>query len=81
LAARRISTAAAAQRSPTDPCETKTFLCETIPQARGAMDAAKSVTPGAVSHILANPSPGNAAEVPELVVQVVDLKSIGSRFR
>ncbi|OEL28110.1 Replication protein A 70 kDa DNA-binding subunit B [Dichanthelium oligosanthes] len=44
------------------------------------MDAAKSVTPGAVSHILANPSPGNAAEVPELVVQVVDLKSIGSRF-
>nr|CAB3496670.1 unnamed protein product [Digitaria exilis] len=47
------------------------------------MDAAKSVTPGAVSHILANPSPGDAAEVPELVVQVVDLKSIGgtgSRF-
>nr|CAB3501598.1 unnamed protein product [Digitaria exilis] len=47
------------------------------------MDAAKSLTPGAVSHILANPSPGDAAEVPELVVQVVDLKSIGgtgSRF-
>ena len=47
------------------------------------MDAATSVTPGAVSHILANPSPGAAAEIPELVVQVVDLKSIGtgSRFR
>ncbi|XP_039779304.1 replication protein A 70 kDa DNA-binding subunit B-like isoform X1 [Panicum virgatum] len=45
------------------------------------MDAAKSVTPGAVSHILANPSPGDAAEVPELVVQVVDLKSIGTGSR
>ena len=67
-----------ARAKPTFP----TFL-ETIAQARGGMDAAKSVTPGAVSHILANPSPGDAAEIPELVVQVVDLKSIGtgSRFR
>jgi replication factor A1 len=47
------------------------------------MDAAKSVTPGAVSHILANPSPSDAAGAPELVVQVVDLKPLGgtSRFR
>ncbi|RCV45907.1 hypothetical protein SETIT_9G491000v2 [Setaria italica] len=44
------------------------------------MDAAKSVTPGAVSHILEKPSPADAATVPELVVQVVDLKSIGNRF-
>ncbi|CAN6313601.1 unnamed protein product [Urochloa humidicola] len=47
------------------------------------MDAAKSVTPGAVSHILAHPSPAEGAEVPDLVVQVVDLKAIGgtgSRF-
>ncbi|XP_062216405.1 replication protein A 70 kDa DNA-binding subunit B-like [Phragmites australis] len=44
------------------------------------MEAAKSVTPGAVSLILANPSPDSAADVPEIVVQVVDLKSIGTRF-
>ncbi|TKV97445.1 hypothetical protein SEVIR_9G494900v4 [Setaria viridis] len=44
------------------------------------MDAAKSVTPGAVSHILEKPSPADAATVPELVVQVVDLKAIGNRF-
>jgi len=47
------------------------------------MDAAKSVTPGAVSHILAHPSTGSDGAVPDLVVQVLDLKSIGtgSRFR
>ncbi|RLN39553.1 replication protein A 70 kDa DNA-binding subunit B [Panicum miliaceum] len=45
------------------------------------MDAAKSVTPGAVSHILANPSPGDPTEVPELVVQVVDLKPLGGTSR
>ncbi|XP_062210348.1 replication protein A 70 kDa DNA-binding subunit B-like [Phragmites australis] len=44
------------------------------------MDAARSVTPGAVSLILANPSPDSAADVPEIVVQVVDLKPIGIRF-
>ncbi|KAL6649484.1 hypothetical protein ACP70R_013708 [Stipagrostis hirtigluma subsp. patula] len=44
------------------------------------MEAAKSVTPDAVSLILANPSPDSAADLPELVVQVVDLKPIGTRF-
>jgi hypothetical protein len=43
-----------------------------------AMDAAKSVTPGAVSFVLANPSPKEADNVPELVVQVLDLKSLGA---
>jgi replication factor A1 len=45
------------------------------------MDAARSVTPGAVSYVLENPSPADAATVPDLVIQVVDLKPIGSRFR
>ncbi|KAG8074040.1 hypothetical protein GUJ93_ZPchr0006g41366 [Zizania palustris] len=44
------------------------------------MEAAMSVTPGAVTLILANPSPDSAAEVPGIVVQVVDLKPIGNRF-
>ncbi|TVU47936.1 hypothetical protein EJB05_07554 [Eragrostis curvula] len=47
------------------------------------MDAtAKSVTPGAVSFALANPSPKDGGvDVPELIVQVVDLKSIGNTTR
>nr|AGT15869.1 replication protein [Saccharum hybrid cultivar R570] len=45
------------------------------------MDAAKSVTPGAVSHILAHPSTGSDGAVPDLVVQVLDLKSIGTGSR
>lgn len=47
------------------------------------MDAAKLVTPGAVSYILAHPSTGSDGAVSDLVVQVLDLKSIGmgSRFR
>ncbi|KAM0937492.1 putative replication factor A protein [Dioscorea sansibarensis] len=43
----------------------------------------KSVTPGAISMLLANPSPDSSSEIPEIVVQVVDLKPIGnstSRF-
>ncbi|KAF0910886.1 hypothetical protein E2562_004843 [Oryza meyeriana var. granulata] len=43
-------------------------------------DAAPSVTPGAVAFILENPSPNTDAGVPEIVLQVVDLKPIGSRF-
>ncbi|XP_020197717.1 replication protein A 70 kDa DNA-binding subunit B [Aegilops tauschii subsp. strangulata] len=43
------------------------------------MDA-KSVTPGAVALILANPTPESPDDVPEIVVQVLDLKPIGSRF-
>ncbi|KAM0836736.1 hypothetical protein ACQ4PT_062129 [Festuca glaucescens] len=42
--------------------------------------AAMSVTPGAVAYVIANPSPASADDVPETVVQVVDLKPIGSRF-
>ncbi|XP_006649629.1 replication protein A 70 kDa DNA-binding subunit B [Oryza brachyantha] len=42
-------------------------------------DAAPSVTRGAVAFILENPSPA-AADVPGIVLQVVDLKPIGSRF-
>ncbi|WOL17668.1 replication protein A 70 kDa DNA-binding subunit B-like [Canna indica] len=38
----------------------------------------RSVTPGAISTILANPSPDSSSDIPELVVQVVDLKPIGS---
>ncbi|XP_039116942.1 replication protein A 70 kDa DNA-binding subunit B-like [Dioscorea cayenensis subsp. rotundata] len=37
-----------------------------------------SVTPGAISMLLANPSPDSSSEIPEIVVQVVDLKPIGS---
>ncbi|XP_043704466.1 replication protein A 70 kDa DNA-binding subunit B [Telopea speciosissima] len=39
-----------------------------------------SITPDAISTILANPSPGSSSEVPELIVQVVDLKPVGNRF-
>jgi replication factor A1 len=42
--------------------------------------AAVSVTPDAVAYFQANPTPASADDVPELVVQVVDLKPIGSRF-
>ncbi|CAA6657380.1 unnamed protein product [Spirodela intermedia] len=38
----------------------------------------KSVTPGAVSAILADPNPDSPEIVPELIVQVVDLKPIGN---
>ncbi|KAA8542553.1 hypothetical protein F0562_023705 [Nyssa sinensis] len=41
---------------------------------------AKSVTPDAVSIILSNPSPDSSAEIPEVVVQVVDLKPAGNRY-
>ncbi|KAJ6795411.1 replication protein A 70 kDa DNA-binding subunit B [Iris pallida] len=40
--------------------------------------AGQSVTPGAISTLLANPSPDSSSELPEIVVQVVDLKPIGS---
>ncbi|KAJ4972807.1 hypothetical protein NE237_005981 [Protea cynaroides] len=39
-----------------------------------------SITPDAVFTILANPSPESSSEVPELIVQVVDLKPVGNRF-
>lgn len=41
----------------------------------------KSVTPNAISTILANPSTDSYSEIPQLIVQVVDLKPTGnSRF-
>ncbi|XP_074571951.1 replication protein A 70 kDa DNA-binding subunit B-like isoform X2 [Curcuma longa] len=39
---------------------------------------ARSVTPGAISMLLSNPSPDSPSDVPEITVQVVDLKPIGS---
>ncbi|KAL9227314.1 hypothetical protein vseg_003016 [Gypsophila vaccaria] len=41
---------------------------------------AKTVTSNAISKIKANPSPDSSADIPDLVVQVLDLKSVGSRF-
>ncbi|XAR63809.1 hypothetical protein NMG60_11023902 [Bertholletia excelsa] len=41
---------------------------------------AKSVTSDAISTLLANPSPDSSSEVPEIVVQVLDLKSTGSKY-
>ncbi|KAF7806265.1 replication protein A 70 kDa DNA-binding subunit B [Senna tora] len=41
---------------------------------------AKSVTPDAISILLANPSPDSSSELPEIVVQVLDLKQSGNRY-
>ncbi|KAA8541041.1 hypothetical protein F0562_025004 [Nyssa sinensis] len=41
---------------------------------------AKSVTSDAISIILSNPSPDCSSEIPEIVVQVVDLKPAGNRY-
>lgn len=41
---------------------------------------AKSVTTGAVSTILSIPAPDSSSDVPEIVVQVVDLKATGNRY-
>ncbi|GMY15506.1 replication protein A 70 kDa DNA-binding subunit B [Fagus crenata] len=38
----------------------------------------KCVSPDAISTILANPSPESSSDIPEIVVQVVDLKATGS---
>lgn len=40
----------------------------------------KTVSPHAISKILANPSPESSSDLPELVVQVLDLKSAGNRY-
>ncbi|KAK7347349.1 hypothetical protein VNO80_21879 [Phaseolus coccineus] len=42
--------------------------------------AAKSITPDAVSTLLANPSPDSSSDLPDIVVQVVDLKPSGNRY-
>lgn len=41
---------------------------------------AKSATPDAISILLANPSPDSSSELPEIVVQVLDLKQSGNRY-
>ncbi|XP_028753789.1 replication protein A 70 kDa DNA-binding subunit B [Neltuma alba] len=41
---------------------------------------AKSVTSDAISILLANPSPDSSSELPEIIVQVLDLKQSGNRF-
>ncbi|RWW61306.1 hypothetical protein BHE74_00031650 [Ensete ventricosum] len=38
----------------------------------------KSVTPGAISTLLSNSSPDSLSDIPEIIIQVVDLKPIGS---
>lgn len=41
---------------------------------------AKSVSPNAISTLLANPSPDSSSDLPDIVVQVLDLKSSGNRY-
>ncbi|KAL1541691.1 Replication protein A 70 kDa DNA-binding subunit B [Salvia divinorum] len=41
---------------------------------------AKTVTPDAISVILANPCPDSSSDLPEIVVQVVDLKPTGKKY-
>ncbi|KAJ9677607.1 hypothetical protein PVL29_022540 [Vitis rotundifolia] len=42
---------------------------------------AKSVTPDGISTILSNPSPDSSSELPEIIVQVIDLTPIGNRYK
>ncbi|XP_021761491.1 replication protein A 70 kDa DNA-binding subunit B-like [Chenopodium quinoa] len=39
-----------------------------------------TVTPDAISKIIASPSPDSSEDLPDLVVQVIDLKAVGNRF-
>lgn len=41
---------------------------------------ANAPTPDAISTILANPSPDSLSEIPEIIVQMVDLKPTGNRY-
>ncbi|KAF5809348.1 putative replication factor A protein [Helianthus annuus] len=41
---------------------------------------AKTVSPGAISSIMSNPNPDSSAVLPEIVVQVLDLKPLGNRY-
>ncbi|OIW19664.1 hypothetical protein TanjilG_18474 [Lupinus angustifolius] len=41
---------------------------------------AKSVIPNAISLLLANPSPDSSSLIPDIVLQVLDLKPTGNRF-
>ncbi|XP_052174654.1 replication protein A 70 kDa DNA-binding subunit B-like [Diospyros lotus] len=40
----------------------------------------KSVSPDAISILLANPSPDSSSEVSEIIVQVLDLKTAGTKY-
>uniref|UniRef100_I1MT70 Replication protein A subunit n=1 Tax=Glycine max TaxID=3847 RepID=I1MT70_SOYBN len=42
--------------------------------------AAKTVTPDAVSMLLANTCPDSSSDLPEIVVQVLDLKATGNKY-
>ncbi|URD95318.1 Replication protein [Musa troglodytarum] len=46
--------------------------------ASDQVEIRKSVTPGAISMLLSNSSPDSPSDIPEIIVQVVDLKPIGS---
>ncbi|XP_058732965.1 replication protein A 70 kDa DNA-binding subunit B [Vicia villosa] len=41
---------------------------------------AKTVSPNAISYLFANPSPDSSSDIPDIVVQVVDLKFVGNRY-
>ncbi|XP_004508670.1 replication protein A 70 kDa DNA-binding subunit B [Cicer arietinum] len=41
---------------------------------------AKSVSPNAISTLLSNPSPDSSSDLPDIVVQVLDLKQSGNRY-
>ncbi|XP_061364959.1 replication protein A 70 kDa DNA-binding subunit B [Gastrolobium bilobum] len=41
---------------------------------------AKSVSPDAISILFANPSPDSSSDIPDIVVQVLDLKQSGNRY-
>ncbi|PIN00420.1 Single-stranded DNA-binding replication protein [Handroanthus impetiginosus] len=41
---------------------------------------AKAVTPDAISVILANPCPDSSSDLPEIIVQVLDLKPTGTKY-
>ncbi|KAK9053817.1 hypothetical protein SSX86_024891 [Deinandra increscens subsp. villosa] len=41
---------------------------------------AKSVSPGAVSSIMSNPNPDSSSDLPEIVVQVLNIKPTGNRY-
>ncbi|KAL5064895.1 hypothetical protein RYX36_026632 [Vicia faba] len=41
---------------------------------------AKTVTPNAISTLFANPSPASSSDVPDIVVQVLDLHPSGNRY-
>lgn len=42
--------------------------------------AEKFTTPDGIATILSNPSPDSASDIPDIVVQIVDLKPVGNRY-